>query len=139
MLIIKSGDEESQNKKTNTLKKINVTAEMFLGLDPNDSPYYKSKDKFATTFNSMNSKEQKHFEQFLLLTNGGYPMTNFLEEKVGQNSLPYYWLKFDKFGGAKVEIKVVLDDIIRQLVNDVHDGKVRVNFKLDDLIALFGQ
>lgn len=100
---------------------------------------YNSKEEFAEYFNTLTESEQKHFAHALDSMRKGYPITNFLEESTDRSGKKVYYLRFSKGINANPVAKIVLDGPMYLFINQVHDGKIKVCFDMEDIKKEFGQ
>lgn len=134
------GSNEGPEKSKKSRQEI--CAKDFLGLNEELSKefkYYSNPSEFAENFGELSASEQTHLANALDAMKRGYKITSFLNESVDNKGKEVYYLRFDKGENSAPVAKIVLDGAMRNFVNDVHDGKIKVSFDMEDIKKEFGQ
>ena len=130
-IILNSVPSKINNRKT-TKKTLLLDAKTFLGLTENNSEYYNGLASFAERFNSFRDKEKIDYKNFLDLGKSGEKMTNFIEVKEDVGGNEYVYCKYSK-RGADLGVKVMVDDVMKKLLLELHNGTIKIDFTLQDI------
>lgn len=124
MVAIKSGDTTNE-----TVNEITVT--QFLGLEPGTA--YCTPEKIIKYGKSLRDEEAQQFDQLFQNFKAGNRMTGALIKRTDRGNRSYVMVNFLQLKG-NVGLKVIVEDQILQLITDYREGKIAINFTLEELI-----
>jgi hypothetical protein len=108
-----------------------VTAKGFLGKD-GSTGYFKP-DELLDYARSLREPEIEQADQTFQCVNAGLRTTGSFVTRVDKGGRQYTYLTFNKIN-ASVGLKVILEGGMKQFINDYQDGKISIDFTLEQLV-----
>jgi len=91
------------------------------------------KDGLITYLKSLRKEDCDHLENLFSCMNEGLRMTNSLMGRYDKAGNLYYWATFAR-ANANEGIKILDHEGVVKLVKLYRDGKVKIDFTIDDLV-----
>lgn len=111
---------------------LNLTAKQFLGKDPNVKGVFNDSKSFLKYVSGLRRVEVDYLDQLFNHMQEGHRMTGALTTRVDKGNNPYQFPNFQRAKGTS-GVKVVITPEMSHLLKSYIDGKIAINFTLEEL------
>ena len=108
-----------------------ISAKQFFGIE--GGKQYCQPGMFISYAKSLRENEIEQLEQFIDCMNDGLRTIGTVTTRRDKGGRQYSYLNFVKIN-ATVGIKVILEAGMKQLISDYQDGKIAIDFTLEQLV-----
>ena len=99
----------------------------------NNSNAFFEKESLMTHLKSLRKEDCDHLDNLFKFMGEGLRMSNSLNRRYDKFGNPYYWGSFIR-ANANEGVKILEHDGLIELIKQYRDGKIKIDFTIDELV-----